>query len=459
MHFAQIYTPELAHCSYVIGKNQKCVVVDPSRDVEKYFKQADAFGMEIVGVLITHLHADFVSGHLELANKANATIYAPAAANCEFSYHPLKDSEEFTVENLCFKLTETPGHTPDSSFVTVFDLERGKDPILAFTGDTLLVGDVGRPDLFPDKEEELAEELFESLKKFDELPDSCEIYPAHGMGSLCGRSLSAKLSSTMGTERKYNYALQYDELENFKEDLLAEMPPAPDHFSRCSEINRKGPVLMDDLDQPKPMDPNEVNNAIQEGKIVLDTRSFVSFAAAHIPKSYSITKSGNLSKFAGWIIPPDDEIILVMDHEKDLEDVKNSLYHVGLDNIVGYLKGGIEGWINSGFLIDYIESMSVKRLYEWLEEDHPLVIDNRSSDEWETGYVPGSKLAPAPDVRFLYEEWSSEKPVVTICNTSKRSMLAASILKQKGFKRVINVMGGMTAWKNAGYPLQFRAEE
>jgi len=454
MHFAQLYTPGLAQCSYVLGSNKKSVVVDPARQIDQYLEQAKNFGMEITAVLETHLHADFVSGHMELAERTGAQIYAPRTANCSFPHRALADGEEFTIENLRFKLLETPGHTPDCAVYIVTDWERGDEPVLAFTGDTLLVGDVGRPDLFPSREEELAEKLFYSLKRLKELPDHVEVYPVHGMGSLCGRALSAKLWSTIGTERRYNYALQHTELETFKKDLLTGMPPAPDHFARCTEINRQGPALIKDLKAHRPFSPEEVEKEIEEGKTILDTRPYLSFAAAHIPGAYSISHHGNLPTFAGWIIPPDDELILVLEHENDFQKVRNALLNVGLDNIAGYLDGALDGWIKRGLPVDHVDTISINRLYDWMQNDLPLVLDNRAKSEWDKGHIPGTTPAPTPDVRHLYTQWDTNAPIGVLCNTSNRSMTAASLLKQRGFKRVVIALGGTTAWDAAGYPMQ-----
>lgn len=453
MNLAQIYTGGIAQCSYVIGSGNKCVVVDPVRNVDQYLEQAKAFNMEIVAVLETHLHADFVSGHMELAKITGAKIYAGKVGNCTFPHHALEDGEEFTIENLRFKMLETPGHTPDCTVFVVTDLERGEEPVLMFTGDTLMVGDVGRPDLFPNREEELAEKLFNSLKLLKELPDHLEIYPAHGMGSLCGRALSAKLWSTMGTEKRFNYAMQHEELEPFKVDLLTDMPSAPDHFARCSEINRLGPALIGNMPASKPFSPEELAATLNGGAIVMDTRSYLSFAAAHIPGSYSISKYGNMATFAGWILPPDKKLILVLERETDLEEIKKGLYNVGLDNITGYLGGAIENWINAGQPVNNIETISVHSLKECLENEQPLVLDNRAEGEFKKGFVKGSILAPTPDIRHRYNEWDVNQPVFVMCNTSNRSMTAASLLKQKGFKRVINVVGGTSSWAAAGFPM------
>ncbi len=454
MKFAQIYTPGIAQCSYIIGSGNKCAVVDPVRNIEPYLAKAKEFEMEITAILETHLHADFISGHMELADKTGARIYAPQIAGCTFEHHALGDAEEFALEQLRFKLLETPGHTPDCAIYLVTDLERSEEPVLAFTGDTLLVGDVGRPDLFPSREEELAEKLFHSLERLKGLADYVEVYPAHGMGSLCGRALSAKLWSTVGTERRYNYALQHTELESFKKDLLTDMPAAPDHFARCSEINRRGPALLGGLPIPRPMKGAAVAAAMEKGKTVLDTRLYHSFAAAHIPGAYSISRHGNLATFAGWIIPPDAELILVLEREGDLANVKRNLYNVGLDQITGYLEGSIESWVSSGLPVENIETISVEKLRDWMEKESPLVLDNRAKNEWKKEHINGTILSPTPDVRQRYREWDVNTPLVVLCNTSNRSMTAASILKQKGFKKVINVLGGTTAWAAAGYPMQ-----
>ncbi len=458
MHFAQIYVPGLAHCSYVLGSGDKCVVVDPARKIKPYLDKAESFGMDIVGILETHLHADFVSGHMDLAEQTGAEIYAPEIAHCSFSHTALKDGDEFTIGSLRFKLLETPGHTPDCAVYVVTDLERGEEPVMVFSGDTLLVGDVGRPDLFPDQEEALAEKLFDSLKKLKDLPDHVEVYPAHGMGSLCGRSLSAKLWSTIGIEKKQNYALKRTDLAAFKEDLLTDMPPAPDHFARCSEINRQGPEQLAHLEPVKPLDVAQVQEGIDLGHVVLDTRSYLAFAAGHIPNSYSISLEGNLATFAGWVIPPEKDILLVLEQERDLPRVADALYSVGLDHISGYLQGGIVQWINAGAKTVHVEPVTVDEIQSYIDSNETVVLDNRAKSEWKDGQISGTTLAPTPDVRHRHTEWDVEKPIVTFCNTSNRSMTAASILKQKGFKKVMNFLGGTTAWKAAGYEIEPREE-
>ncbi len=454
MFFTQIYTPGLAHCSYVIGSQKECLVIDPSRDIDRYIKAADYYGLPITAVLETHLHADFVSGHMELSEKIDVPIIAPKAANCSFPHTGLENGEELRLDTLVIKLLETPGHTPESSLFLITDLERGKEPLLVFSGDTLLVGDVGRPDLFPDLKKELAEKLFDSLRKIERLADHVEVYPAHGMGSLCGRSLSAKLSTTMGIERRYNYAFHIQPKERFIKNILEGMPEAPDHFSRCSEINRLGPTLLSRLEEPKPLRVKDFYQRVEKGYSVIDARDYLSFAAAHIPGSFSLNLKGNFSTFAGWVIPPDLPYLLVLPEEKYLEEALTGLRRVGLDNTAGYLKGTMGDWINEGMKTDQVETFSIFQLQELLKSGDNLILDNRSWNEREKGYIEGTLHVSAPDVRHRWQEWNTDKPIYTLCNTSNRSMLAASLLKQKGFKRVINVTGGTTAWEAAGLPMK-----
>ena len=451
MYLTQIYTPGLAHCSYVVGGTKECLVVDPSRDIHRYLAWADSFGCPITGIIETHLHADFVSGHVELAEATGARVYAPRAARCEFPHVALEDGEETGFDTLLIRLMETPGHTPEGALFIISDLQRGPVPTLAFTGDTVLVGDVGRPDLFPAIKEDLAAKLYHSLRRVEGLRDNLEIYPAHGMGSLCGRSLSAKLSSTLGTERLYNYAFHLHPEERFVRDLLTGMPEAPDHFARCSEINRKGPGLTRDLPSPPGLKPREFASLLEEGYTVLDTRDQLAFAGGHVPGAYFIGLRGNFSTYAGWLLPPGNPLLLVLEEPADLSPALTGLRRVGLDNVAGYLEGGMTAWANSGLETAHVKNISVPELRRRMGS--VFVVDTRSRSEWDQGHIEGTVHVPTASVRQQYREWPQEKPITVICNTGSRSMMAASLLKQRGFQKVINVVGGTTAWEAAGYPL------
>ncbi|HNS31952.1 MAG TPA: MBL fold metallo-hydrolase [bacterium] len=455
IYFEQIYTQGLAHSSYLVGSGDKCIVVDPSRNIARYLEIASSKGMKIAGIMETHLHADFLSGHMELAKATGAKIYAPKTAKCLFPHVPLSDGEKVSFNKLKFQLIDTPGHTPECSVYLVSDMERGKEPVMVFTGDTLLVGDVGRPDLFPGIKEILAEKLFYSLKRLKAFDDCIEVYPAHGMGSLCGRSLSAKLSSTIGNEKKYNYALAYQDIEEFKKALLENMPEAPDHFARCSEINRKGPRLISSLIRPRGLSPEEAFRLIKKGYLVLDTRNYLHFASSHIEGAFSIDAGGNLPLFAGWILPPEKKIILVAEEEGCPRNILDALYSVGIESIAGYIEGGISSWISSGFPFGHVGVLTPRELKNMPGlKGNITVIDNRLRKEWLGGRIPQSISVPAPDVRKFHTKLNKAETVVTVCGSGSRSMMAASILKQKGFKSVYNLAGGIEAWTNSGFPLE-----
>jgi len=453
MEFKQVFTPGIAHCSYVIGGKKHCVVVDPERDVDQYLRITASLGLTITAIIETHLHADFISGHTELAGITGAKIYISKQAGALFEHIPLADSEEFIVDTLLFKMLDTPGHTPESSVFIVSDLERGPDPTLIFSGDTLFVGDAGRPDLFPEIKEELAAKLYHSLRKIEVIGDHVELYPAHGAGSLCGRALSSKLSSTIGTERKYNGALLLQPESFFIENFLQGMPEAPDHFSRCSAINRQGAAVLADLPEPKGLSPSEVQELLETHTIV-DTRDQLAFSAAHLQGSYCLDLKGNFATFAGWVLPPDQPIILVLETMLDLAPALQGLYRVGLDQVVGYLDGGMAAWANSGYYTARLECISVLELKERLDKDELTLIDTRLKSEWDEFHIFNSIHAPAHDVRTRYTEWMSDKPVAFICRTGHRSILAASIMLRKSQKiNVVNVIGGISAWVNAGLPI------
>lgn len=460
MDFKQIYTPRLAHCSYVVGGEKACVVIDPAREVTQYIAIADSLGLPIKGIIETHLHADFVSGHIELRELTGATIYITERADAEFEHHAVKDEEEFQIDTLLFKMLDTPGHTPECAVFVVSDLERGEEPVLAFTGDTLLVGDAGRPDLFPDKKEELASNLYWSLRKLENLGDNIEIYPAHGAGSLCGKSLSSKLSSTIGTEKLQNSAMLKHPEEEFIRSFLEGMPEVPDHFSRCSEINRKGAPAISKLRKPTGYTPEEFLKLSQTEYIVVDTRDQLAFGAAHVPGAYGLSLKGNFATFSGWVLPPDKPILLVLEDMKDMPNVLKALYSVGLDNVVGYLSGGMAAYAASGLETARFESISVAEAKERYEHGEILLVDTRLKSEWDSGHIKCTVHIPAPDVRKKFRDLESNKPVAFICNSGNRSLLAASLmLNLSKAKNVINVIGGTTAWLSLGHPTVMGGDE
>lgn len=450
----QFFLKGIAHSSYLLGGTKTCAIVDPRRDVGVYLDAAKAFNMEVTHILETHLHADFVSGHLDLAEKTGAKIYAPKSAECKFEHVPLAEGDTFAIEDMELNVLETPGHTPEHISYVVADKARAEEPVAVFCGDTLFVGDVGRPDLFPGKAQELAFNLYHSLhEKLLKLPDFCEVYPAHGAGSLCGRAMGAKRTSTIGYERKYNAVLQIKNREEFIQSLTTNMPPAPDHFSRCSAINGRGPDFIRSLPSIDALDAKEFNKKVKAGNnVVLDARSYDAFGGQHVQGAYHIDLGGNFATFAGWILPPNKDILLVTFDEAQAEEAAVWLRRVGLDRVIGFLEGGMFEWAKAGLPTGHVGQLSVEELYQMSTgKQNMAIIDVRAPAEYQGFHIDGAFNIPAPDLRKRYSELDPSIPTAFVCSTGHRSSLSASILKQHSFKDVFNVAGGMTAYSAAGY--------
>jgi len=454
MFVQQFFVKGLAHSSYLLGGTNTCAIVDPRRDIDIYLQAAKEMGMKITHILETHLHADFISGHVDLAEQTGATIYAPKPAKCRFKHKAVGEGESFQIDNMRIKVFETPGHTPEHISYVVTDKRRGSDPVAVFCGDTLFVGDVGRPDLFPGRAMELANKLYESLHgKLLTLPDFCEVYPAHGAGSLCGRAMGAKRATTIGYERKYNAVLQITDKDEFIKSLTTNMPAAPDHFSRCSAINGKGPVPVRDLPALTPLGPPQFQKAVMKNNaIVLDIRSYEAFGGQHVPGSYHVDFGGNFATFSGWVLPPDRNILLVAETFAQAQEAGVWLKRVGLDKAMGYLDGGMFAWAKAGLPTNHVSQLSAEEIHQVMTQGGRLsLLDVRAVEEFRTRHIEGATNIPAPDLRHHYKEIDKRKPVVLICSTGHRSSLGAALLKQQGFEDVRNVAGGMMGYSAAGY--------
>ncbi len=449
------FLEKIAHSSYILAGKQTCAVIDPRRDVDIYINEARELGVTITHILETHLHADFISGHMDLAAKTGAKIYAPKSGNCKFEHVAVSEGDSINIEDMRLDVLETPGHTPEHIVYVVTDRSRGDSPTGVFVGDVLFVGDVGRPDLFPGIAGDLAGKLFHSLHdKVLKLPDYCEVYPAHGAGSLCGRSMGAKWTSTIGYERRYNPSLQIKNKAEFIHSLTSNMPPAPDHFSRCSDINRNGPVLLSKLPLLEELRPISFRNRIQESdSVILDVRNYAAFAGFHIPGSWHLDLKGNFPTFAGWVMPVDRDILMVADSYQEAVSASLWARRVGVDRIGAYLNGGITIWATDGYQVDHIHLISTENLYRRITDgSQPLtLVDVRSPLEFADTHIKGAVNIPAPELRTRYKELRQDHPVYLICSTGNRSSLAASILKQHGFEEVYNVAGGMTGYSAAGH--------
>lgn len=460
MLLKHFFIGKIAHSSYILAGKNRCAVIDPQRDVDVYITEARAMGVDITHILQTHLHADFISGHIDLAKKTGAKIYVAKSAQCTFDHISLSEGDTIELEDMALKVLETPGHTPEHLSYVVIDKSRSDKPVGAFVGDTLFVGDVGRPDLFPDIAQELAGKLFHSLHdKLLKLPDYVEVYPAHGAGSLCGRAMGAKWTSTIGYERNFNAALQIKDKAEFIKSLTEDMPPAPDHFSRCSDINRQGPARLADLPSMEELSAGQFKERMGDPNlVVLDTRSYHAFASQHIAGAWHLDLNGNFPTFAGWVLPTDKDILLVADDYKKALEANTWARRVGVDRIVGYLDGGMIAWAVAGFRTSHIELISAEDLHDLITGDANFVLlDIRAPLEYADNHIEGAINIPVADLRTRHNELDKDKTNVLICSSGNRSSLGASILKQHGFKDIYNVAGGMTGYSAAGYTRECRA--
>jgi len=450
----QFFLGCLAHASYLVGSEGVAAVIDPQRDVDIYIDAARQRGLKIEHIVETHLHADFVSGHHELAERTGARIYLGEGSGAAFPHTAVKDGDSIQFGNCRFDFFGTPGHTLESVCIAMTDLAEPSRPKAVFTGDTLFVGDVGRPDLSGDRTpQELAGMLYNSLhEKLLNLPDETEIFPAHGAGSLCGRQMGSERSSTIGKERRTNYALQARTCEEFIRLLTDSLPPRPEYFGREVELNRQGAAALDRLPPPVPVRAPEVLRLQSEGAIVLDTRPAMEFAVAHVPGSVHIALSGQYASWAARILGLDQRIILVGEDADHLRESQMRLARVGIENVHAYLEDGVTGWIQGGYELDYIPQVSVQELAELLEQekDRIAVLDVREPGEVEAGAMENSVRIPLGQLPARTGELDREKLLVVHCKGGYRSSIATSLLRRAGFRDVVNLTGGFDAWKAAG---------
>lgn len=448
MYIEQFFEPGLSHSSYLLGAQNVCAIIDPQRDIDIYIDAARRMGMKITHILETHLHADFVSGHMDLQERTGADIYAPKSAGCQFPHVAVKEGSSLDIQHVHIEVIETPGHTPEHITYIVSDRSRGKEPVAIFCGDTLFVADVGRPDLFPGMAEKLASKLFDSLKKLKKLPDFTEVYPAHGAGSLCGRTMGAKRSSTIGYEKRHNQPFKMTDRKKFIHSLTNNMPAAPDHFARCSDINRDGPRKVSKMPPLKKISPPEFRQmARKRNTIVVDGRDYDAFAGQHVPGSFSLDCGMKFSTFGGWVLPPDRKILLVAGGPAQAENMTVMLRRVGLDSIIGYLEGSLFEWSKQGFETGHMGVISVPGVHKLMKgEEKIMFVDVRSHDEFQKDHITGTVNIPAPDMRTRYKELDRTDTIYLSCTTGHRTALAGSILLQHGFTSTVNVAGGLTAF-------------
>ena len=461
MYFKQFYLACLAHASYLIGSQGEAVVVDPQRDVDQYLSEAEMNGLKIKYVIETHLHADFVSGHRELAARTGAEIVFSEKAGATFPHRAVREGAEITVGKVVLRIIETPGHTPEGVSVLVIDTEVSTQPQKVLTGDTLFIGDVGRPDLAGGKgytPQMMAGMMYDSLhQKLLQLSDDVEVYPAHGAGSMCGRNISAETSSTIGEQKISNYALKPMSKEEFIRLMTSELPTAPAYFSEDAEINREGAGPLAALPKPAALSPLEVADLISHGYVVLDVRTAAEFGAAHVPGSINIGLGGQFAIWAASLIDLQSPIVIVADSEAKVDEAQTRLARVGIERAQGYLRGGVNTWREAGLEVKAVSQITVDQLNDLIASQTDFrVLDVRRPPEYTSGHVPGAIAEPLSNLKERVQvlELEPSKLTAVICGSGYRSSTATSILQQHGFANLVNVTGGTNAWISAGYPVE-----
>ncbi len=463
MVFKQFYLSCLAHASYLIGdeETRTAVVVDPQRDIERYLEFAAENKLQIKHVILTHLHADFIAGHLELRDRAGATIYLGAKAQAEYRFTPLADGSVIEFGRVRLKAVETPGHTPESISILVYDLERsGVEPYAVLTGDTLFIGDVGRPDLRASlgwSATDLGGLLYDSLQsKLLPLPDASLVYPAHGAGSLCGRAISKETVSTIGDQRRLNYALQPMSKKAFIELVTADQPEAPPYFVYDAVLNSKErPTLDESLERNlKPLALDAVLCLQKEGAQILDTRDADEFGAAHLAGSINIGLGGQYATWAGTMLNHEHPIVIIAAPGRQNESAVR-LGRIGFDNVAGYLQNGLQSLESRPDLVVFIERLSPQFAADLFASNQPpLAIDVRAPREREQRYIEGSLSMPLNHLGRDLKALAKDRPLLVYCAGGYRSSIAASLLKACGFDSVCEIAGGLAAWESANLPVQ-----
>lgn len=456
MKVEQIYTGCLAQGAYYIESNGEAAVIDPLREVQPYIDRAEKNGAKIKYVLETHFHADFVSGHIDLAKKTGAQIVYGPTAQPGFEALVAEDGQVFKLGNVTIKVLHTPGHTMESACYLLTD-EDGKDVGL-FSGDTLFIGDVGRPDLAQKAanmtQEQLAEILYDSLhNKIMPLPDDIIVYPAHGAGSACGKNMSKETTDTLGNQKKNNYALQPMTKEQFVKEVVTGLTPPPKYFPMNVMMNKQGYESIDVVLErgQHALSPDAFEAAANEtGAVVLDTRDAPVFAKGFIPNSINIGIDGNFAPWVGALIPDVKQEILIVTEEDKVEEVITRLARVGYDKVLGYLEGGYNAWKTAGRETDAIRSVSAAEFAALSQKDGLNIMDVRRKSEYDSEHIIGAENVPLDYINDNMEQVDKDKTWYVHCAGGYRSMIFASILKARGFDNLINVEGGFGAIKETG---------
>lgn len=464
MYFKQFYLGCLAHASYLIAdqESKDAAVVDPQRDIEQYLSEAEQHGFSIKYVILTHFHADFLAGHLELSKKLGAEIMLGQKACADYKFHALADRQKIELgKNTLLQILETPGHTPEGISILVYDIkERGAEkPFAVLTGDTLFVGDVGRPDLLASvgvTAEELAGQLYDSLhNQLMTLPDDTRVYPAHGAGSMCGKNLGKESYSTIGEQKKLNYALRIADKQDFIATLCADQPEAPAYFIMNAVLNKQDRQTLNEH-MPRALTALPFEKLLElknQGAQILDTRGPGDYANGHLTGSFNIGLSGNFASWSGSVLDHKVPIVVIAEPGKE-EEAITRLGRIGYDNVVGFLENGPPAFLFRPGLTEQFSRLTAPQLKEALEsEDPPLVLDVRSEAEWKDKHLQGAINIPLNQLQARIAEIPRDKKLVVHCLGGYRSMIATSILAANGFEGLRDLQGGISAWVENSFPV------
>ncbi len=454
MHFTQYYLDCLSQASYLIGDETtgQAVVVDPRRDVAEYLDDAKARGLTIVGVITTHFHADFISGHLELARETGAWIGYGAAAQAEFEFRPLADGERISLGDVTLQIMATPGHTPESISVLVYEHADDEVAYGVLTGDALFIGDVGRPDLLASvgvTADELGRMLYDSVQhKLMALPDPVRVFPAHGAGSSCGKNLSTERQSTIGEQRAFNYACQPMTEAQFLEVVTAGQPPAPAYFVYNATLNKQVRHVRDAHTTVPALTDEQVAAALADGAVLQDARDQQEFSAGHVRGALNVPWDGRLAETVGTVLTPDREVV-IMAPEGQEQEVAMRFARIGFDNVLGYVADP------EGYLIAHQQDvtsasrLTISQVVDAVATADVQVIDIRNEGELAAGMLPGARHIPLAQLVARADELDSAKPVLLYCAGGWRSSVGASLLRARGFSDVSDLLGGYDAWARA----------
>ena len=455
----------LSHYSYAVGceGQGEIVVVDPRRDIDVYLDFSHTRNLRIVGVLETHIHADFAAGTKTLAEATGADVHVSAYDDGQlyetaFAHTPMREGDAITVGKTRIEALHTPGHTPEHLSFLIFDLARApRVPQVLLSGDFLFVGSLGRPDLIgEDAKRALAGILFDSvITKLGPLPDFVEVNPAHGAGSMCGSGMSARPMTTLGFERLANpYLRKGLTREAFIDEILGDLPPFPPYYKLMKVLNSRGADPFDAEREIEGIRAKDFHQLIDDGHVVIDLRDQLAFGAGHIPGSFGIGSWGSLSTWAAWVVPYETPILLVGAHHEPIDEAVRALARVGLDDVRGYLDGGIEKWIAAGYPVTHVRQLTPAEFVDVRLETPMQVVDVRTNDEWKDGHVAGARHIMGGKLVEHLAELPRDLPVALICGSGYRSTVAASVLARAGFENVVNITGGMAAWEQAALPVE-----